>query len=332
MLTIFTGAPGAGKTSGLVSFLMTLEGNRPIYADGINGLALEHTAVDARQWHTVVPDGGIIAVDEGQRLWRPRGPGQKVPDDIAAMETHRHRGLDFVITTQHPKLLDQNVRNLCGRHVHIRDLGVLGRWWYEWPEAADPGSWRSAPIKKRYRLDKKSFAKYKSASLHVKPVRSFPWMLAVLIVAVLALAYLSWSVYGIIKGKMSPAKPPAAAMAPSASAGAVAGAPGAVAGSVGPARAYLSDASTFIPRQAAKPETAPAYDELRKVVVFPLVVGGYCQGSRCVCITQQGTDAGLSSGDCRAWLKAPPFNPYAIAQAMRQSVNESTQNSSQVVR
>ena len=102
MLTILTGAPGAGKTCALVSLLMGELNGRPLYADGVNGLQLDHEAIDVNQWHEVVPRGigAVVAVDEGQRRWRPRGPGQKVPPSIEAMETHRHDGLDFFVTTQ----------------------------------------------------------------------------------------------------------------------------------------------------------------------------------------------------------------------------------------
>ncbi len=318
MLTIITGAPGAGKTCAMVSLAMELSKGRPIYADGVNGLTIEHEEINGREWHTTVPHGvgAAVIIDEGQRLWRPRGPGQRVPDDIAAMETHRHGGMDFFVTTQHPKLLDQNIRNLCGRHVHIRDLGVLGRWWYEWPEAADPGSWRSAPIKKRYKLDRKAFAVYKSASLHVKPVRSFPWMLIVLFASVVGVGVLSWMSYKAIKARLpggqveKPAKPVAAAPGP---AGGPAGGIPSMSGQSQVVKAsWLSDRSQFVPRFSSQPETAPAYDELRKLVVFPQVVGGYCQGDHCYCVTQQGTAAGVSDAECRVWLASPPFDPYRV--------------------
>lgn len=293
--------------------------DRPLYVDGVNGLTIEHLAVDARRWHLDVPTGiaAVVAVDEGQRLWRPRGPGQRVPDDIQAMETHRHGGLDFFITTQSPKLLDTNLRELCGRHVHIRDLGILGRWWYEWPEAqSDPKSaWKSAPIKKKYSLDRKAFALYKSASLHVKPIRSFPWVLAVLGVAVIVGLWLAWTAYGIIKARVGGGmKASPVAAAPGAVPGAVPGPQHAtVSGTLKPG--YLTDATEFTPRLSGNPETAPAYDELRRVVVFPQVVGGWCQGDQCYCINQQGRDSGISVKACRQWLASPPFDPYHLPPA-----------------
>ncbi|HXC40744.1 MAG TPA: zonular occludens toxin domain-containing protein [Burkholderiales bacterium] len=314
MLTIITATPGGGKTCAMVSFIMNELAGRPLYADGIDGLTLEHVPVDVREWHEVVPKGigAVVCVDEGQRRWRPRGPGQKVPPAIEALETHRHDGLDFFITTQHPKLLDGNVKNLCGRHIHIRDLGILGRWWYEWPEAAEPSAWRSAPIKKRYRLDRAAFSKYKSASLHVKPLRSFPRVLLVFLAAMVALVVLGFMSYRSIQKRLTRDESGGAQAAsmsvgpgPAMSAGRAAG---------GGLRmpAYLTDRKAFNPRFTGQPESAPAYDEIRRVVVFPQVVGGYCRGDECHCITQQGTDAGLTWGDCQGWLKSPAFNPYRV--------------------
>ena len=127
MITLLTGAPGAGKTALLVEWLRTLYTDRPIYVHGLNGLTLDHFEVDGNQWHTELPDGAIVVIAEVQQVWRPRGPGHAPPASVQALETHRHRGIDIFLTTQKPNLLASNVRGLVGRHVHIRDTGWLGR-------------------------------------------------------------------------------------------------------------------------------------------------------------------------------------------------------------
>ena len=206
MITLFTGAPGSGKTAALVDLLSQLVGSRPLYVCGLDGLKLDHyTLEDPTKWMETVPDGSIIVIDEVQQVWRPRGPGTKVPDHIAALETHRHRGIDFFLTTQGPNLLDANVRALVGRHVHLRDLGYLGRHWYEWPECADNcrTGFRSAVEKRRYRLPKRVFDVYKSASIHTKPIRSFPTALAIAVLALAATAYLGYRLYGNLQAKMA---------------------------------------------------------------------------------------------------------------------------------
>lgn len=313
MITVITGAPGSGKSAALVSLLSELGKDRALYVNGIPDLKLEHQELeDPTKWHEDVPDGSIIVIDEVQRVWRPRGPGQKVPDHIAALETHRHRGLDFYIITQSPGLIDKNVRALTGRHIHLRDIGVLGRWWYEWPEISDncAASWKNAPIKKRYRLPKKVFGQYTSASLHVKPIRSFPWMLVVMVLALLGTGFLAWRAYGTIAGRMGPA-PQALTGAPVAQSSPAnpLGLQSAASPSV-QSPALIDDRVDWIPRASHRPESAPAYDGLRHVAVMPVVSGCVATPKRCKCYTQQGSDAGLSAAECRDWLSNPPFDPY----------------------
>lgn len=312
MITLITGAPGAGKTAALVDLLRELGKGRVVYVDGIPDLKLDHVPLDdAHQWPEVVPDGSIIVIDEVQRVWRPRGPGQKVPTDVAALETHRHRGLDFFIVTQGPNLVDRNVRALVGRHVHLRDVGVLGRWWYEWPEVCENplSGWKNAPLKKRYRLPRAIFGSYKSASIHVKPIRSFPMALVFALVAIVGAGWFGWQSFGVVRERMSGGKPVAAAGAGPAS---VPPAPAGTA-AIAPARrsaTALEYRRQFTPVVPDRPETAPAYDELRKVVRMPRVVGGYCDDKGCRCFNQEGFDPGIGEAACFKWVRSPPFDPY----------------------
>lgn len=330
MITLITGAPGTGKTNALVSLLETIGKDRAIYVFGIPDLKVKHEALDdPTTWPDTVPDGSAIVLDEVQNVWRPRGPGQKVPEHVAKLETHRHRGLDFYIITQGPNLVDANVRALVGRHIHLRDLGILGRWWYEWPECADNcrTGWKNAPIKKRYRLDKAAQANYKSASIHVKPVRSVPWMLAVMVLALLAVAFTSWKAYDMISAKVNP-KPAGSTATPGAAASGAAsgsastvnanGQAGAAAPGQPPAK-FIDDRVDFIPRISSRPDSAPAFDHLRTVVAMPRIVGGMVMGKRARCFTQQGTDAGVSEEECRQWLANPPFDPYSAPSQAQQA-------------
>ncbi|MDP1999854.1 MAG: zonular occludens toxin domain-containing protein, partial [Rhodoferax sp.] len=304
----------------LVSLLSELAKTRTVYVSGIPDLQIPHENLeDPTKWPDLVPDGSIIVIDEVQRVWRPRGPGSKVPPDIAALETHRHRGLDFYVVTQSPRLIDSNVRGLCGRHIHLRDLGILGRFWYEWPECADQcaTTWKNAPLKKRYRLPKGIFDKYKSASVHVKPIRSFPTMLLVMVLALLVVAFMSWKAYTMISSKISPPQVVQVKKEPGQLPTGESRAPAA---HVSPVPEY--DPTIFIPRQTNKPETAPAYDHLRVVAAMPMVSGGICLGQKCKCFTSQGTDSGLGSDECRDWMQHRPFNPYQNADNSKGSQSQ----------
>ena len=318
MLTLFTGAPGAGKTAALVDYISKLPGNRPIFSDGLNGLTVPHTEVDATDWHNQLPDGAILVIDEVQRVWRPRGPASKVPESVAMLETHRHRGIDVFMTTQAPGLLDSNVRNLVGRHVHIRDTGILGRWWYEWPETSVQMQWKTCVNKRRYKLPKKAFELYKSSSLHTVPERGIPPSLYVGIGALLLLSVLVFMTYKIINRTQNGGNPTSIpAASPATHQGGVM-----QVGYTEKGNGPIDDRVDFIPRVSSKPESAPAYDQLRKIAVMPRVIGGYCQGDYCYCSTQQGTNSGMSSNECREWLKSPPFNPYE--SALPKSENQQT--------
>lgn len=309
MITLITGAPGAGKTAALVEMLRELVKERPLYVCGLNGLTLEHQEVDASRWHELVPDGAVLVIDEVQQVWRPRGPSVKPTEDIQALEVHRHRGIDIYLTTQQPKLLDANVRALVGRHVHIRDTGWLGRWWYEWPECSDGLAWKTCPIKKRYKLPAKAFELYKSATVHTVPKRfgsPMLWITGVLVLLFLALVVM---VYRTVTSKLEPeVKPVAPAVRAEVETGARA------------SRVIFSPQTGAemiagrIPRLSAEPESAPAYDALREIRTMPRVIGGYCVGDVCKCFTQQRTDPGLSTAECREWLANPPFDAYREAR------------------
>ena len=126
---------------------------------------------------------------------------------------------------------------------------------------------------------------------------------------VLALAvtgFMSWRAYVAISGKLSPGVLPV----PSKTID------GIIPKSVDASSVGGYDATQFIPRVSHVPESAPAYDVLRVVVNMPVVAGGICSAKKCVCVTQQGTNAGLTESECRAWLADQRFNPYqSYAQA-----------------
>lgn len=276
MITLITGAPGAGKTNALVSLLAELAQGRALYVSGVPDLAVPHVVLDdPTKWHDVVEDGAAVVIDEVQRVWRPNR--SKVTDDIAALETHRHRGIDFFIVTQGPNLLHGNVRALVGRHVHIRDTGITGRWWYEWPEVCEnvTTGWKQAPNKKLYRLDKKAQALYTSASQHVKPIRTFPRAVILLGVALVAFAYFAWKSSDVFTKRLNFEKVgtrhEAAALAPAGTASAPSGAT---------ARADLA--------QPVTAEAASAPGRAEGAASAPRLAGCIRMSKRCECLDGDG--------------------------------------------
>lgn len=149
----------------------------------------------ADNWWLWCMPGDLIVIDECQRLFRPIASGRKVPQFIAKLETHRHYGIDFVLITQHPQLLHTNVRNLIGRHQHVRRMfGGGSTVIYEWDHCTHPDKVKTAAVT-YWRHDKKAFRLYKSAEVHTKPATSTPWPVYVMAVCALATLGLGYHFY-----------------------------------------------------------------------------------------------------------------------------------------
>ncbi|ULJ69025.1 zonular occludens toxin domain-containing protein [Wielerella bovis] len=147
---------------------------RPLYVEGIPDLKLPHEEIpeghSMEDWHVWAPTGAILVIDEAQRIFRPRSAGAKVPEHVQALETHRHKGVDIFILTQHPRLLDVNVRSLVGEHRNISNTLLGVRRVSYWARCANPESKTDISEAKNsvFRLHKDAFGLYKSAEEHNK--------------------------------------------------------------------------------------------------------------------------------------------------------------------
>lgn len=227
MITLISGVPGMGKTALLVSMLLEYEekAERPIFVMGIPDLKIEHIKCPPiEEWTEKRPDpddptimldyftfppNSILIVDEAQRVYRPRSSASKVPAIVAALETHRHTGLDIILLTQKPRLVDSNVRDLLGRYIHIRN-GLLGRYLYEWPNIADGESRldRSEAAKRRFKPPKVAFTKYKSAEVHTKTKFRLNQIWIYLTLAMSFFAYTAYASYQVVQKNTNPQKKP----------------------------------------------------------------------------------------------------------------------------
>lgn len=280
MITLITGTPGAGKTLMCVGDFLAKAIHETVPGpDGekikrrictnINGLLIEHekiTADDLARWPEWARPGDLIVFDEVQETWRPRGMSQAVPDAIAKLEVHRHKGVDFILLTQHPMLLDQNVRRLVGRHLHVRRVAGMGlAIVYEWDHCSNPSSTKSAVASRPWRYPKEAFKLYKSAELHTKQKRRMPAAVAVLAVAVLAMAWGVPSAYSRFSEKYS-GKPAAPSLIVE-----------------GPQQAEPATGPLAAPAGAAEPQPTTQQAQLR-----PAILGCVSMGSRCECYGASG--------------------------------------------
>lgn len=335
MITVITGTPGAGKTLYTIEKLLlplvgkTVKGRdadgneveyeRKIYTN-INGLLIDHELIDGgdnqglRDWHTWAKPGAVIVFDEVQKAWPPRPNGSKVPDDVQALDTHRHMGVDFILITQNVLNFDRHIHALAGRHLHVRRVANLKlATVYEWDHVSRGLLYSKSLVKHPWRYSSKVFKLYKSSELHTRVPRKLPGLVWFLLIAVIAIAVLGPTVYSRIKqrttGGVEQPKEPASApghVAPSAS---ISASPTTAAVEGSGIKLPPDERVDFIPRLSDRPWTAPAYDELRQVVKMPTIEGALCVNDFCKCYSA-GRRIDVESDACKAWIERRPFDPY----------------------
>lgn len=329
-ITLITGQPGSGKTAKTVHMIQDeIAKGRVVFVLGIPGLTLPFVPMPpVKEWtvkrsieedetiqqaHLNFPDGCLLVIDEAQKIYRPRGVSSAVPDHVAALETHRHHGIDIWLLTQHYTFIDSNVRKLVKRHIHCRDHWT-GWKTYERGEAFDHDSptERKVAAVEAYKPPKEVFHLYTSSSKHVKRVRKIPkWVYGVPILLGVS-GFLAYRAYFATIDRTAREAAPVADSAAHPPRIDKAGSPAAV--GTPPARAGQRggavEPADFEPRINTRPESAPIYDQLRQVKALPYVAGCAAIRERCICYTAQGTDAFLTADQCREWLRKPPFNPW----------------------
>jgi hypothetical protein len=216
-----------------------------------------------------------------------------VPVYVQALETHRHNGLDLWLVTQHPMLIESNVRRLTERHYHVmRAFGMKRATVHEFNMVkTEPDKSRSDSQRHEWAYPKEAFSWYKSAELHTHKAR-IPmrvWiMLAAFIVAGLAIwQFVAWN-----KKHLDKAKAPADMVS-----GQSPGGSAVVTGTVKP-RDWMAEQ---LPRISGLPYTAPVYDEATKAQHPPrpqvIVMHGECRA-----YTQQATRIAMGDALCRQIL------------------------------
>jgi len=318
-VVMVTGLQGHGKTLFALSMLRrevdkerenAAKENRlarPVFYSGIRDLALDweefgKPSLDSRkpymtdpsEWYRL-PEGAIIVIDEAQRLFRNRSSGSKAEPWVTALETLRHSGQTLVLITQHPNLLDPNVRMLTGMHFHcIRRFGMQRSMVHMWEgvKTAPQGRVaRTESTKIPFKFDRRTYAVYKSAELHTIR-RSIPiyWYLMFIVPVFIALGL--WYVYGRFDARLHPVLP--------------GGAPGSAVGvgtGGGAALPFVpvSYADGRRPSIDGLPFTAPVYSEAvrPKRVPYPAA----CLASKakgCRCYTQDATAMDVPRATCES--------------------------------
>lgn len=336
MITLLTGLPGNGKTLFALWYIKSKaeRETREVYYHNINQLSLPWTVFDPEKWMDL-PHGCIIVIDEAQDVFPKKPNGSKLPDFYSELAKHRHKGFDIYLITQHPSLIDNFVRQLCGQHFHsIRKFGLQRSTIYEWssanPAPQSVASQKSAiPLKWKY--PKEVFSYYKSAEVHTVK-RAIP---AKLILAVLfVLAVIGAGYYAMTKYKQRYEKPADAVASPAALPAATGGGSGgAVPGGV---LSPMEDARRYVyantPRVIGLPHTAPKYDQITKPVRAPIPAMCIATSDKCKCFSQQSTPMAIEQSLCREFAQHGYFLDFDPESDRRQSHTDRVVSSRDVVR
>jgi len=207
MIHLITGLPGSGKSLLAIEEILkhsTVENPRPIFTNIKNA---DHQALGSfplnqpERWMDL-PDGSLVVVDECQHNWPARSSGSKAPEHTLALTEHRHRGFDFIFLTQGPKLIDPWLRDLVERHDHLRrpyQLPYRKRYTYQGCRT-DLSEDKEKAVVDRFKINKKLFGYYQSASVHTR-VNGFPWKkLSLLLLSLVFVVISGWYVVSSLKG------------------------------------------------------------------------------------------------------------------------------------
>lgn len=333
MIELVTGLPGNAKTLFTIADIKARaerEG-RQVFYHGISELTLDWELLDdPRNWASVPPNS-IVVIDEAQKTFRNRSLGSQPPQFVTDLETHRHLGIDIVMITQHPSLIDPAVRRLAGRHRHlVRIWGMEASTVHRWDSVKDNcDKSRNDSEKTKWVFDKSLYGVYKSAEVHTMK-RSIPGRVKLVAVLVVLLACAVWYMVVFLK-KKTEASDASAVVSASAPVGDQLGQRGGDRSRSREPVDQRADAQDYLwretPRVAGLQSTAPKYDELTKPSRVPVPAACIQIGSvrdqraiRCKCYSQDGTPMGIEFNMCIKIAQEGvflDFNPDPDKQSQR---------------
>jgi zona occludens toxin len=308
MIFLVTGSPGGGKTLNTLKFINEDDQfkDRPIYYFNIKDLTLDWSEIEADQvkkWQSL-PDNSIIVVDEAQRVFPKRSNNITAPTGVSELDTHRHRGFDFFFITQHPTLVDHDLRKFVGQHRHYeRSFGMDSTRMLTWQKAqynVDDYHIRQEAETTRIKFDKKYYNTYKSATDHNVKKR-IPAKLWFVIIGALG------SVGGIIYfvstfGVSSPNPdlnniPSPRSLTPSLN--------------INKSNEEFGYFENLTPRVASLPSSAPQFDSLTEPQSFPRISACVTMAvsDACQCYSQQATKINVPVAMCLQIVSDGYFDP-----------------------
>lgn len=309
-ITLITGLPGNAKTLKAIGHTKEWaeREDRKVFYSGIKDCMIPGwEEIDPVKW-TDCPPGCIIFIDEAQKTFRNRTISSNAPYHVTELEEHRHRGIDFVMISQHPRLLDPAIKTLTQTHMHmVRIWGMEASTIHRWDgvrDNCDKPAGRKDSEKTKWKFDKSLYGMYHSADVHTIK-RRIPGRVIALGGMALSIIALGW--YGVAKvnpnnkkdfspsGLSADGKPVSTGLGPQ----------GQQAAKFDP----MLDAQEYVykqtPRVAGLEHTAPKYDAITVPVRVPVPAACVAVGSlespkglRCKCYSQQGTPMAIKYDMC----------------------------------
>lgn len=177
-IVLVTGKPRIGKTAFAVEMIMFDDyyKGRKIYSN-VNGLEIPHlqppeghTWDDLHVWLQWKENtGAVVLFDEVQNLFPKRAAVGKISDNVSWLHIHGHNAIDLVLITQSPSVIDQNLRELVGKHIHIAANKMGGLTRLEWNEVAMyPTKQAGNALSISHKIRDEVFGYYKSAEAHIE--------------------------------------------------------------------------------------------------------------------------------------------------------------------
>jgi zona occludens toxin len=329
MFKLVTGSPGDGKTSNeLWDFLHAPEyNNRPKYCTPVNGFKPEDHGVTAIEHINVwqdLPDGSVIFCDEIQD-YAGTDIGKVEPEWVKQLARHRHRGFDFICTTQSPMFLHSFVRKLAKPHVHyIRPWNMKGIR-YSWETVQnDPNTKmaKASGVRTPVKPNPEVFKLYTSTVLDTHKSRP-PYKVFILLALMILLAVGGGGFAFYRVSHMGDKFKAGGEVAELSKPGSKA-----VDGPLGVPNAALTPGTTnpvwtdesVKPRVRGMPFSAPVYDQITQPSDFPRVSACMSSESKgCNCYTQQGTPVDVPSSACLVYVRVGSFDPWLSSRRASQA-------------
>ena len=342
MIYLVTGTPGTGKTAMVVDmilnnvdglFKMTIEDgtvvDRPLYFCHIDGLdakkfkahELSEEEIQSAPLDQIMPQGGVLIVDEADYTYPVRPPSQAVPPYIKTLKELRHHGFTLILMVQHPTMIDRYIRQLVAKHIHLerKAIGTKRYEFFRCEESLNAAAFTSV-VGSPYRPPKEAFKYYKSASQHIKFKKKLHPVFIMIPIGIAFMFYLGvplfskWFGWSDNQSQVKQKSEQQHAKIEEQDALNIVQPP------TLPQQSKFQESAAssvpeftpeyYEPRITDKPETAPIYDSVRSIKTFEYPVACVSSAKSCNCYSDQGTLIKISRKACQKHIKDGVFNPY----------------------